>query len=165
MLVARHSFVGELGQEHGDERRKAPLRSQLVRAHPCQPQDVLGDVRGLALEHSPLVQTQSGRGEATEGGWDGQTHAGEEATPPRRVLILGPLENGRATEGKNFLREKTREKGRRPRCASPSYRYHTDSLRKYGQTSGGFVGEPRLRSYRCGRDALKATFHSDNRDF
>lgn len=83
VLVSGHSFVGEFGQEHGDERREAPLCSQLVWADPCQPQDVLGDVRGLASERSVPLQTQSRRGKATEGGWDGQTHAGEETTPPR----------------------------------------------------------------------------------
>lgn len=83
VLVPRHNFVGEFGQEHGDECGKAPFRSQLVWADPCQPQHVLRDVRGLALEHSTLVQTQTGRGKTTEGRWDGQTHAGEEPTPPR----------------------------------------------------------------------------------
>lgn len=80
--MPRHSFVGEFGQEHGDECRKAPFRSQLVRANPCQPQDVLRDVWGLALDHSTLVQMQTSRGKTTEGRWDGQTHAGKESTPP-----------------------------------------------------------------------------------
>lgn len=91
VLVPRHNFVGEFGQEHGDKCRKAPFRSQLVWADPCQPQHVLRDVWGLALEQSTLVQTQTGRGKTTEGRWDGQTHAGEESTPPGWVLILRPL--------------------------------------------------------------------------
>lgn len=81
--MPRHSFVGEFGQEHGDECREAPFCSQLVWANPCQPQDVLRDVWGLALDHSTLVQMQTSRGKTTEGRWDGQTHAGKEPTPPR----------------------------------------------------------------------------------
>lgn len=109
VLVARHSLVGEFGQEHGDESGKAPLCSQLVWAHPCQPQDVFRDVWGLALEHSTPVQTHSRRGKATEGGWDGQTHAGEETSPPRWVLILGPLKGGgqeRAARSKEPMSQK-----------------------------------------------------------
>lgn len=71
VLMARHSFVGEFRQEHGNECRQAPLCSQLVWANSCQPQDVLWDVRGLALEHSTLVQTQGWWGQATEACWDG----------------------------------------------------------------------------------------------
>lgn len=83
MLVPRHCSVGEFRQEHGNEPRQAPLCSQLVRADSRQPQDMLWDVGGLALEHSPLAKTQGRRGQATEASWDGQTHAGEEATPSR----------------------------------------------------------------------------------
>lgn len=106
VLVPRHNFVGEFWQEHGDECRKAPFRSQLVRADPCQPQHVLRDVRGLALEQSTPVQTQTGRGKTAEARWDGQTHAGEESTPPRRVLILRPLQGrrGRAAHLQRLLK-------------------------------------------------------------
>lgn len=137
VLVPRHSFVGEFGQEHGDECRKAPLCSQLVWADPCQPQDVLRDVWGLALEHSTLVQTQSRRGKATEGRWDGQTHAGEETTPPRWVLILGPLKGRQETAARSkmlmnhkvIFSEKTWVKSPTPRCGAWLYcSYHTDTV-------------------------------------
>ncbi len=79
--MPRHSFVGEFRQKHGDEPWQAPLRSQLVWADSRQPQDVLWDVGVLALEHSPLSQTQGRRGQAAEACWERQTYAGEEATP------------------------------------------------------------------------------------
>lgn len=88
VLVARHSFVGELGQEHGNEDWQAPLGSEPVGADPRQPQDVLGDVWGFALQHSAPAQTQGGRRQATETGGEGQTHAGEEASPSGHVLVL-----------------------------------------------------------------------------
>lgn len=92
VFVPRHCFLWEFGQEHGDEHWQTPLRSQLLWADSCQPQDVLWDVGGLALEHSTLAQTP-GRGcQATEACWDRQAHAGEEATPSRRVLALRPLQ-------------------------------------------------------------------------
>lgn len=81
--MPRHSSVGEFGQEHANEPRQAPLRSQFVWADSRQPQDVLWDVGGLALEHSTVAQTQGRWGEATEACWERQTHAGEEATPSR----------------------------------------------------------------------------------
>lgn len=104
VFVPRHSSVGEFGQEHGDEPRQAPLRSQPVWADSCQPQDVLWDVGGLALEHLAMAQAQGRWGQATEACWDRQAHAGEEATPPRReVLILlpfrGPLYRGDMGQG------------------------------------------------------------------
>lgn len=88
VFMARHSFMGELRQEHGNEGWQAPLRPKLVRADPCQPQDVLWDVWGFALQHAALAQTQGRRCQATETGRERQTHAGEEASPPRHVLIL-----------------------------------------------------------------------------
>lgn len=81
VFVPRHGPVGEFGQEHGNEPRQAPLRSQHPRADPRQPQHVLRDVGGLSLEHSMPAQTQGGWGQATQARWDGQAHAGEEAPP------------------------------------------------------------------------------------
>lgn len=83
VFVPRHSFVGEFRQEHGNESRQAPLCSQLVWTNSRQPQDMLWDVGGFALEHPTLAQTQGRRSQATEAGWERQTHAGEEATPSR----------------------------------------------------------------------------------
>lgn len=83
--------MGEFRQEHGNEGWQAPLGSKLVWADSCQPQDVLWDVWGLALQHSALAQTQGRRGQATEALRDRQTHTGEEASPPRHILILRPL--------------------------------------------------------------------------
>ena len=83
VFMPRHSSVGEFRQEHGNEPRQVPLRSQPVRADSRQPQDVLRDVGGLALEHSTLTQTQGRWGQATESCWNRQTHAGQEATPSR----------------------------------------------------------------------------------
>lgn len=136
VLVPRHSFVGEFGQEHGDECRKAPLCSQLVWFDPCQPQDVLWDVWGLALEHSTLVQTQSRRGKATGGHWDGEAHAGEETTPPRWVLNLGPLKGRQERAAhpkvlmnhKKIFSEKTWEKGQTPRCGAWIYSSYADTV-------------------------------------
>lgn len=95
VFVARHSLMGELGQEHGDEERQAPLGSQLLRADSRQPQHVLGDVRSFALQHAALTQTQGGRRQAAETGGEGEAHAGEEASPSGRVLVLlQPLQGG-----------------------------------------------------------------------
>lgn len=82
VFLSRHSSVGEFRQEQGNKAWQAPLCSQLVWTNSCQPQDVLWDVRGLALEHSMPAQTQGRRGQATDSRWDRQAHAGEEATPP-----------------------------------------------------------------------------------
>lgn len=81
VFVPRHSSVGEFRQEHGNKPRQAPLCSQLLWANSRQPQDVLWDVRRLALEHSTLAKTQGRWGQATDTCRDRQTHAGEEATP------------------------------------------------------------------------------------
>lgn len=86
--MARHSFMGELRQEHGNEGWQAPLGPKLVWADSCQPQDVLRDLWGFALQHAALAQTQGRRCQATEAARERQTHAGEEASPPRHVLIL-----------------------------------------------------------------------------
>lgn len=83
VFVPRHSSVGEFGQEHGNEPRQAPLCSQLAWADSRQPQDMLWDVGGFALEHSTLAQMQGRWCQATEAWWDRQTHAGKEATPSR----------------------------------------------------------------------------------
>lgn len=74
MFVARHSSVGEFRQEHGNESREAPLRSQLVGANSCQPQDVVRDLGGFALEHSTLAQMKGRRGKATQACWDRQAN-------------------------------------------------------------------------------------------
>lgn len=97
--MARHSFMGELRQEHGNEGWQAPLGPKLVWAHSCQPQDVLRDVWGFALQHAALAQTQGGRCQATEAGGERQAHAGEEASPPRHVLILLRPLQGQAGAG------------------------------------------------------------------
>ncbi|TNN63455.1 hypothetical protein EYF80_026305 [Liparis tanakae] len=84
VFVPRHRFVGEFGQEHGDEPREAPLGSHLARADARQPQHVLRDVGRFAVEHSMLAQAQGGRRQAAQACWDRQAHAREEATPPGR---------------------------------------------------------------------------------
>lgn len=76
VFMTRQRFVRKFRQEHGYETWQAPLCSQLVRANSCQPQDMLWDVGGLALEHSTLAQMQGGWGEATKTGWNRQTQAG-----------------------------------------------------------------------------------------
>lgn len=168
VLVPRHSFVGELGQEHGDKCRKAPLRSQLVWADPCQPQDVLRDVWGFALEHSALVQMQSRWGKATEGCWDGQTHAGEETTPTRWVLILRPLKGTQERAASYLwtiwlfcLKKSPGRKVKQPAVALESTPSITQTLfEQVWPDIKAFYSRTSLDTYRTNRAVLKAAFPS-----